>query len=65
MNSDLQYIIDLIEKEVSIAPERAAEIKNAVKSVDKKLTITEFKLQRMEKVKRTTSILLEETIEEL
>ncbi|MFZ1321058.1 MAG: ATP-binding protein [Ignavibacteria bacterium] len=37
----------------------------AVKEVDKILSITEFKLDRTEKVKRTTAILLEETIEEL
>jgi len=37
----------------------------ATKSVDSELTITEFKLDRTEKVKRTTGILLEETIEEL
>jgi signal transduction histidine kinase len=65
MNSDLQSIVDLLEEEPSIAPERTEAILNAIKSVDKKLTIVEFKLERTEKVKRTTSILLEETIEEL
>lgn len=65
MNTDLQTILDLLEKEVSIAPEHSEAINKAVKSADKKLTIAEFKLQRTEKVKRTTSILLEETIEEL
>lgn len=65
MNSDLQTILDLLEEESSITPERAEAIRKAVKSADKKLTIAEFKLQRTEKVKRTTSILLEETIEDL
>ncbi len=37
----------------------------AVKDVDKELAITAFKLDRTEKVKRSTAILLEETIEEL
>ncbi|MCB9249349.1 MAG: SpoIIE family protein phosphatase [Ignavibacteriales bacterium] len=37
----------------------------AAKSADRELTITLFKLDRTEKVKRTTGILLEETIEEL
>lgn len=64
MNSDLQSVLDLLE-ESSIPTERAEAIKEAIKSVDKRLTIAEFKLQRTEKVKRTTSILLEETIEEL
>ena len=36
-----------------------------VKDADKELEITAFKLDRTEKVKRTTAILLEETIEEL
>ena len=40
-------------------------LNKAVKSVEKELTITSFKLERTEKVKRTTGILLEETIEEL
>jgi len=65
MNSDLQSVLDLLDEESSISPERAEAIKKAVKSADKQLTIAEFKLQRTEKVKRTTSILLEETIEEL
>jgi signal transduction histidine kinase len=36
-----------------------------IKTVDKELEIVIFKLDRTEKVKRTTAILLEETIEEL
>ncbi len=40
-------------------------LKRSIKSVEKELTITAFKLERTEKVKKTTSILLEETIEEL
>jgi signal transduction histidine kinase len=36
-----------------------------LKDADKELEITAFKLDRTEKVKRTTAILLEETIEEL
>jgi signal transduction histidine kinase len=37
----------------------------ALKKADKDLFISEFKLERTNKVKRTTAILLEETIEEL
>ena len=44
--------------------ERAA-IEKFVSAADKQLAIVEFKLDRTEKVKRTTAILLEETIEEL
>ena len=38
---------------------------DAIKKVENELVITTFKLDRTEKVKRTTSILLEETIDEL
>ncbi len=37
----------------------------AINDVDKEIEIISFKLDRTEKVKRTTAILLEETIEEL
>lgn len=40
-------------------------IKDLIKKINKELTILEFKLDRTEKVKRTTSVLLEETIDEL
>lgn len=40
-------------------------MENAVKDINKELEIALFKLDRTEKVKRTTAILLEETIEEL
>ena len=47
----------------------SAEEKNAfpksLKDADKELEITSFKLDHTEKVKNTTAILLEETIEEL
>lgn len=37
----------------------------ALKEIEKIQTVNEFKLERAEKIKRTTAILLEETIEEL
>src|SRR4030095_9164045 len=37
----------------------------AINDADKQWSITDFKLDRTEKVKKTTAILLEETIEEL
>ncbi|HLF62891.1 MAG TPA: ATP-binding protein, partial [Saprospiraceae bacterium] len=40
-------------------------LEKAIKDTDKELEILSFKLDRTEKVKRTTAILLEETIEEL
>ncbi len=65
MNSKHQAILDLIESKLQLSEEEKAEVIGLVKDADKALTISEFKLERTEKVKRTTGILLEETIEEL
>jgi len=65
MNKHLQDIFDFIQEEVTLSEEKKATIINELKAADKALTISEFKLERTEKVKRTTAILLEETIEEL
>ncbi len=46
-------------------PEEKASILKSIKDVDKELEIALFKLDRTERVKKTTAILLEETIEEL
>ncbi|HMO32671.1 MAG TPA: ATP-binding protein [Lacibacter sp.] len=45
--------------------EQKADIVKSLKDADKELEISTFKLDRTEKVKRTTAILLEETIAEL
>ena len=65
MNASLQNIKDLILAADTLSEEEKETILQKLKQVDKELTITEFKLDRTEKVKRTTAILLEETIEEL
>jgi two-component system, NtrC family, sensor kinase len=65
MKKYLQHIIDLIHETETLSPEQKSLIIKSLKDVDKELSILEFKLDRTEKVKRTTSILLEETIEEL
>lgn len=65
MLQSLQNILNLAEQSEALSPEQKKAIADWVKEVDKSLTITEFKLERTEKVKRTTAILLEETIEEL
>ncbi len=65
MNQHVQSILNLIQQTESIDEAVKKEITTAVKELDKSITITEFKLDRTEKVKRTTAILLEETIEEL
>lgn len=65
MDISLQNIIDLIQMHPQISDDEKAAMIRWIKDADKKLSIVEFKLDRTEKVKRTTAILLEETIEEL
>ncbi|RYY71884.1 MAG: two-component sensor histidine kinase [Chitinophagaceae bacterium] len=65
MNQHLQNILDIIRQNEQIADEQKTMLEKSVKDVGKELEITLFKLDRTEKVKRTTAILLEETIEEL
>ena len=48
-----------------LSVEQKARLNKAIKDANSAFTISEFKLERTEKVKRTTAILLEETIEEL
>jgi len=65
MNQHLQTILDFIETNNRFSAKEIALLTNALKEANKSLVITEFKLERTEKVKRTTAILLEETIQEL
>jgi two-component system NtrC family sensor kinase len=65
MNPHLQKILNIIQLDESLPAEQKAAILKSLSDADKELEITAFKLDRTEKVKRTTSILLEETIEEL
>ena len=65
MNHQLQAIQELIELSMELSQSEKDSLMKAIKDADKQFTIVEFKLDRTEKVKRTTSILLEETIEEL
>jgi two-component system, NtrC family, sensor kinase len=65
MESNLQTVMEFIQKHPGIMDGEKAEVLKLLKEGDKKLAIAEFKLDRTEKVKRTTAILLEETIEEL
>ncbi len=65
MNRDLENIKSAIEQSEVLSKSEKDTLLNSVKAVDKELTIVEFKLERTEKVKRTTSVLLEETIDEL
>ena len=65
MNKHLQRILDFLQQLENISDDEKAAFTKSLKDADKELTILEFKLDRTEKVKRTTAILLEETIEEL
>ena len=65
MNVHLQHILDIVKQIEQLSEEQKTAITKSLKDADKELTILEFKLDRTEKVKRTTAILLEETIEEL
>jgi signal transduction histidine kinase len=65
MNENLKKIQDLFQKKTDLNEQDKETLIKAIADADKQWAITEFKLERTEKVKRTTAILLEETIEEL
>ncbi|MDQ6609945.1 MAG: hypothetical protein M3Y85_09010, partial [Bacteroidota bacterium] len=65
MNQHLQSILNTIQQNENLSADEKNAIIKSLKDADKELEITSFKLDRTEKVKRTTAILLEETIEEL
>lgn len=65
MNQKIENIVKLILGIQNITDEEKNNAVKALQDVNKELEITAFKLDRTEKVKKTTSILLEETIEEL
>jgi signal transduction histidine kinase len=65
MNQKLQNIMEIIQQSEKLDSQQKDKLLKAVKDADKELEITAFKLERTEKVKKTTAILLEETIEEL
>ncbi len=65
MDQNLKTIFDFIQQNANLTAEEKNTFLKSVKDVEKELSITAFKLDRTEKVKRTTAILLEETIEEL
>ncbi|MGB5509337.1 sensor histidine kinase, partial [Robiginitalea sp.] len=65
MDKNLNHIADFIKASQDIPEVEKQGLLKALKAVDKQIQILDFKLDRTEKVKRTTSILLEETIAEL
>ena len=65
MNQHLQKILESIQHAEHLTADEKSTLLKSLKDADSAFTISEFKLERTEKVKRTTAILLEETIEEL
>jgi two-component system, NtrC family, sensor kinase len=65
MNQHLQNILTLIQQDNYLPDNQKTTVLNYLKDANKEFDIIAFKLDRTEKVKRTTAILLEETIEEL
>ena len=65
MNPYLKAIQELLQQNNNLDEAEKEAIKKVIADAEKHWAITEFKLDRTEKVKRTTAILLEETIEEL
>ncbi len=65
MNQHLQKILTSIQQDKNLSEEKKNDLIKSLSDANKELEITAFKLDRTEKVKRTTAILLEETIEEL
>ncbi|MCW3116049.1 MAG: two-component sensor histidine kinase, partial [Chitinophagaceae bacterium] len=65
MNQHLQSILNFIQQDNNLTTEQKKEISKSLKDADKELEITAVKLNNTEKIKRTTAILLEETLAEL
>ncbi len=65
MNQHLNQILEFIKGANHLSEDEKSALLKSIKNAENELAITLFKLERTEKVKRTTAILLEETIEEL
>lgn len=65
MNLYFERILSIIQQQEGLSESTKSDLVKAIKDADREMEIIAFKLDRTEKVKRTTAILLEETIEEL
>ncbi len=65
MNKHLQHLLQIIQQDKSLTADQKNAALKSLKDADKELEVTAFKLDRTEKVKQTTAVLLEETIAEL
>src|SRR5215831_4521459 len=64
MNQQLSNL-ELLIQQSALTDEEKQKLLKEISNADKQWNIVEFKLDRTEKVKKTTAVLLEETIEEL
>ncbi|MBT8209149.1 MAG: GHKL domain-containing protein [Eudoraea sp.] len=65
MDKSLQNVIEFVRSSEQLSEADKQALLKSLKAADRELQILAFKLERTEKVKRTTAILLEETIQEL
>lgn len=65
MNEKIEHILNLIQQADKLSEEEREAITKSLKDADKEISISAFKIERLEKVKYTTTVLLEQTIEEL
>ena len=65
MNAKIQQLLDSIQQLSHLSDAEKEALTRYTLEADKELEMVSFKLDRTEKVKKTTAILLEETIEEL
>ena len=65
MSDAIKSLKSFIEEMGDLTPENKQELSKLVKAVEKYIVLIEFKLDRTERIKNTTDVLLEETIDEL
>ncbi len=65
MDENLQSLVDLINKNNGFNETEKERIAGFLKKAEKTIEVNDFKFQRVEKERKTLSILLEETIDEL
>jgi len=65
MNQHLQAIADLVKNSGTLTYAEKELLAKAIKEVDKAQTMSQFKLERIEKDRHTLTVMLEESIEDL
>jgi signal transduction histidine kinase len=65
MNEKLQNALNTVKGSQGLSEEEKNSIMTSLQDADKQLAVSAFKIERLEKVKQTTTVLLEQTINEL